>query len=440
LRVTNAPTADLVFVLSKQGAPLMPCSPGKARKLLEAGKAKVIRRTPFVIQLLFGSAGYVGDCIGGNDTGSKRAGFAVRCGRRVLYTSEVELRNDIRGKMDQRRMYRKSRRSRKTRYRPARFDNRRGRIAPTFLSKRDAHLREIQFIKKILPIKKMVVETAKFDIHAISHPEKVSKRHGWSYQRSQQYGFYNTKAYVLHRDEYSCQNCKAKEVRLQVHHIQFRSEGGTNTPDNLITLCHSCHDGLHEGKVLLNPEKLLKKAPSKTKHAVEENIICSLLKKSFLNTGLRIIEAFGFETKLIRESLGLKKTHHLDAVAVTLLPEEEVNPINITDSIYLKRCVSKGDYQQTSGARSEQKIPTGKLFGLRKFDSVQTTKGAGFIKGKRSTGFFALMDINGIKITDSVNVKKGSKRLSSRKSVLIERRQRLLLDLKVKVSAAENTE
>src|SRR4051812_43165656 len=99
MRVTNAPTADLVFVLSKQGAPLMPCSPGKTRKLLRAVKAKVVQRTPMLIQLLYGSTGYVSECVCGNDTGSKRAGFAVRSGRRVLYMSEVELRNDIKGKI-----------------------------------------------------------------------------------------------------------------------------------------------------------------------------------------------------------------------------------------------------------------------------------------------------------------------------------------------------
>jgi 5-methylcytosine-specific restriction endonuclease McrA len=350
--------------------------------------------------------------------------------------SEVELRNDIKGKMDQRRMYRRNRRGHKTRYREARFDNRRGRIAPTFLSKRDAHLREIKFINKILPIKELVVETAKFDIHAISHPEKVSKLRRWSYQRGKQYGFYNTKAYILDRDEYSCQNCKAKEVSLHVHHIKFRSEGGTDTPDNLIALCHSCHDGLHAGTIQINNEKLLKKASSKTKHATEESIVCSLLKKSFINIGLKMTECFGFQTKLIRELLGLQKTHHFDAAANTWINEEIPNQISLADSIYFKKCVCKGDYQQTCGARSEQRIPTGKLFGFRKFDFVQSNKGTGFVKGKRSTGFFALMDIHGSKISDSVNVKKDCNRLSYRKSVIVQRKKRLIPGINTGVSAA----
>ena len=43
-----------VYVLSKHGEPLMPCSSGKARLLLKQQKACVVKRTPFTIKLLFG--------------------------------------------------------------------------------------------------------------------------------------------------------------------------------------------------------------------------------------------------------------------------------------------------------------------------------------------------------------------------------------------------
>ncbi|NGX29189.1 MAG: hypothetical protein K940chlam4_00016, partial [Candidatus Anoxychlamydiales bacterium] len=87
------------------------------------------------------------------------------------------------------------------------------------------------------------------------------------------------------------------------------------------------------------------------------------------------------------------------------------------------RCVSKGDYQQSRGIRSEVKIPTGKLFGLKKFDLVKTSKGVGFVKGKRSSGFFAISDINGTIISDSVNIKKNIGRIQARKAVLTWRSQ-----------------
>ena len=40
-----------VFVLDKNGKPLDPCNPVRARKLLKAGRAAVIRRYPFTIIL-----------------------------------------------------------------------------------------------------------------------------------------------------------------------------------------------------------------------------------------------------------------------------------------------------------------------------------------------------------------------------------------------------
>ena len=47
----------LVYVLNKQGKPLMPCKPRKARILLRDDKAKVVKKIPFTIQLLYGSSG-----------------------------------------------------------------------------------------------------------------------------------------------------------------------------------------------------------------------------------------------------------------------------------------------------------------------------------------------------------------------------------------------
>jgi len=80
------------------------------------------------------------------------------------------------------------------------------------------------------------------------------------------------------------------------------------------------------------------------------------------------------------------------------------------------------NYKQTKGSRSEKKIPTGKLFGLRKFDYIQTSKGIGFVKGKRSTGFFAISDLENNVISPSVNVKKDCTRLKARTTTLIERK------------------
>ena len=403
----------LVFVINKHGEPLMPCSPRKARLLLSNRQAKVINKIPFTIKLLYGSSGYKQEVIAGMDTGSKVIGCAVTSNGVVVYQSEIEVRQDVSKKMQQRAMYRRTRRSRKLRYRASRWLNRANsrrdnRLPPSLLSKVQSHLRERKFVQSILPISKWKVELASFDIHKISNPEVID------YQEGKQLGFYNVKQFVLHRDNHECQaNRKVVHIKkLHVHHIVFRSNGGTDTPDNLITLCENCHADLHSGLFELKVRK------SKTKHATEIGIVKSQLKKVWV-----FEETFGYETKFKREYLNLAKTHYNDAVAICCEVGEYTKP---TTTVYYKKHIAKGDYQQTSGSHSEKRIPTGKLFGLRKFDLVQTTKGNGFIKGKRSTGFFALMDIHGCKITDSVNVKKDCIRLSARTTTIISRKVALL--------------
>ena len=401
-----------VFVLNQHGLPLMPCSPAKARRLLDAGKAKVLRRTPFTIKLLYGSSGYKQPVVAGMDTGSQTLGCAAVANGQVVYQSEVTLRTDVSKKMQQRAMYRRNRRGRKTRYRKARWRNRAsmrkdGRLAPSITSKVESHLREKRQVEALLPVTSWKVETASFDIHKLTNPDVE----GAGYQEGAQKGFYNVKAYVLHRDGYRCQSRQKVEHDkvLQVHHKVFRSQGGTETPDNLVTLCRRCHEDLHAGRFALKARK------SKTKQATEVGIVKAQLKKRW-----EFEETYGYETKWKREQcLGLPKSHANDAVAICC---EDGERVRLNDVLYLKRHVAAGDYQQTKGARSEKRIPTGKLFGLRKHDLVRTEKGTGFVKGKRSTGFFALESIEGETLTASVNVKKGTKRLAARSTTLMQRK------------------
>jgi len=267
----------------------------------------------------------------------------------------------------------------------------------------EAHLREKRFIEKLLPVTRWVVELTNFDIHKITNPDVVD------YQNGDKKGFYNVKAFVLNRDGYKCQKCKKQNCKLHVHHIVFRSNGGTNTSENLTTLCEGCHGRLHSGEFALHTRR------SKTKHAMEINIVASQLRKS----DWLFEETFGYETKFKREKFGLPKTHYFDAVSICCKGKEVLQPLNV---VLHRRCVSKGDYKQTIGRRSEMRIPTGKLFGLRKFDLIETVKGTGFVKGKRSNGQFVIEDVCGKVLIASVNVKRSVRRLSARKIVLIERR------------------
>ena len=428
---------NLVYILSRSKKPLMPCKPAIARRLLAEKKAKVVSRTPFILKLLYGATEYKQEITGGLDTGSTHIGSAAISQGQVLYQAEVTLRQDVSGKMDQRRSYRRTKRSRKTRYRPARFDNRgkKGSVAPSLRSKLDSHHRERKAVESILPITQWRVELASFDIHKISNPS-LSKKQGWTYQNGEQKGFYNLKAYVLHRDQYKCQQCGTQKGKLHVHHLIYKSQGGTDEPGNLITLCEKDHKALHAGELNNISEKLTKKITkknkSKTKHATEMGILRSQLKKDWPS----LIETFGYETKFKREQLlQVSKSHANDAIAICYDGSSDLK--SWTQALLKKKHVSKGDYQQTCGKRSEKRVPTDKLFGFRKFDLVETPYGIGFMKGKRSTGYFAVAQLDGTKIHDSVNIRKSCRRLTARKTTLIQREgARLLHALKSMVSAA----
>lgn len=408
----------VVYVINYDGTPLMPCSSVIARLLLKQGKAKCIKRTPFTIKLLYQTTNYTQDIAVGIDTGSGSIGSsAVKFNGDVIYLSEIEIRNDISDKMTQRAKYRRNRRNRKTRYRKERWINRKGsirkdRFSPTMTSKINSHLKEINFISSILPISKLILETATFNTEALKNPEVLNNK--WGYKKGVNYRFYNTRAYVLYRDNYTCQYCKgkSKDKRLHVHHIIFKSNNGSNEESNLITLCKTCHDSLHDGSVVLKGGK----HKGQLKYATQMNSIRTQLLKALP----LVKETFGFVTKEHRQVLNLPKEHYMDAVAIA----SQGNKIAFkTNGILFKKCISSGDYQQSKGVRSEQKIPTNKIQGFRKFDKVNYLGSEYFIKGRMSTGYAILMGADGKKI-DIKPIPKFSKmkRVQARKTWIIFQR------------------
>ena len=397
----------MVYVLNIDGQPLMPTTRhGKVKHLLKDGKAKVVKRCPFTIKLLYETPNCTQDLTLGVDTGSGAIGTAVSTDDgEIVYMSEVVVRNDITDKMTQRAKYRRNRRSRKTRYRKARWLNRKNsikkdRFSPTMVSKLHSHVKEIEYIKSILPITTMVFETGTFDTYLMKNPSIVNEnvRH-LGYQKGTNYGFENTKAMVLNRDNYTCQYCKGKhkDSKLEVHHIVFRSKHGSDEESNLITLCHTCHKALHSGKISL---KLEGKVKGNLKYATQMNSI----RKQLFRIYPEAIETFGYITKANRLKLGVDKEHFYDACVIAT----HGNKFSVRCNLYKKKCVSDGDFQQTKGVRSEQRIPTCKIHGFRKFDKVRYFGKEYFIKGRLSTGYAILMDIDGNK-SDFSYMPKGFK-------------------------------
>ena len=248
---------DIIVVLNKRGKPLMPCSPAKARLLLKEKKAIVVRRTPFTIQLTIATGETKQPVSLGVDAGYKHVGLSASTEKAELYASEVELRQDITDLLSARRALRQSRRNRKTRYRAPRFDNRirtkrKGRLAPSVENRINAHLSRIEAVLRLLPVTKITVETASFDLQLLKNPDISGKE----YQEGEQLGFWNIREYVLCRDGHVCQHCygRSKDPVLNVHHLESRRTGG-DSPGNLITLCETCHKALHRGEITLKAKR-----------------------------------------------------------------------------------------------------------------------------------------------------------------------------------------
>lgn len=414
-----------VYVISKDGQPLMPTSRfGKVRRLLKNKKAKVVRRCPFTIKLLYEPESLVvQEVVLGQDTGSKHVGTACIANNKVLYQSQVQLRTNIKSKMDSRRQSRRFRRNRKTRYRKPRFLNRanstkKDRLPPSVRHKVQAHIDEIEFCKKILPVSKIVLEVSQFDTTLMKNPALISEKvKHWGYQQGFDYGYASRREAILHRDNYTCQYCGKKHTRLEVHHIIYRSKGGTDDEKNLIALCKKCHDAVHAGILIITkmPKKL------NLKYATHMSIIRSRLLKVYPEA----IETFGFVTKENRNHLNLPKEHYIDACVIA----SGGIGFELADILYQKRRVAKQNRQLCKGVRGERKIPTGKIFGFKKFDLVEYLKELCFIKARRNSGCFTLMDINNntIDFRDRGGKKEPSykylERVNARKSVLCIRKR-----------------
>jgi hypothetical protein len=155
-----------VFVRNQDGTPLMPCKEAKARKLLRAGKARVVAYSPFTIQLGRQCEGHVQDVVVGIDKGSSVTGISCVGNGEVLLAAEIHHRRDVKEKLDTRRVHRRSRRNRMW-YRPPRFANRAsskrsGRLPPSIRTNVDEVIRVVRQLP--LPISQIVVEDVQVDI------------------------------------------------------------------------------------------------------------------------------------------------------------------------------------------------------------------------------------------------------------------------------------
>lgn len=395
----------------------------KVRKLLKDGKAKVVKRCPFTIQLLYDSTHYVQSVSLGIDAGSKHIGLSATTKEKELYASDVELRNNIVDLLSTRKEYRRTRRNRKTRYRKARFNNRvstkkKGWLAPSIRQKIETHLTVVDKVHQILPISKIVVETASFDIQKIKNPDIKGKE----YQEGEQLDFFNIRDYILFRDGHICQCCKgkSKDKILNVHHIESRKTGG-NAPNNLITLCETCHKGYHKGTVKL-PSNI--KRGMKFKDAAFMGIMRWSFYEELKNRFKNVHMTYGYITKNTRIKNNLPKEHYVDARCISGNPSAK--PLDVYYYQKKVRCHNRQIHRATiyKGGKKRRAQLEYVVKGFRLYDKVSYQGKEYFVMSRRTSGSFSIKTLDNKKPNKSGDLMCTKvKLLETAKHYLVETRK-----------------
>lgn len=378
----------MVFVLDSDGYPLDPCHPARARKLLKHGRAHVVRVYPFTIKL---HNRITGESITHGyrlkiDPGSVTTGLAIVADHThtVVWAAELTHRSKtIHANMQTRAAYRRNRRSRHTRYRPARFLNRRrpqGWLPPSLRSRVDAILSWVTRLRKACPITAISVERVRFDTQ-LMQDATIS---GVAYQQGTLAG-YEVREYLLERWERRCAYCGVTGVPLQVEHITPRSRGGSDRVSNLTLACEPCNQakGAQTADEYGYPRiQALAKMPLRDAAAV--NATRWALHACLVATGLPVEAGTGGQTKYNRARLGWPKEHWRDAACVGMSTPDDLNlgvevVLNIT-------AMGRGRYSRTTLTKygfpraylSRQK----RVFGFQTGDMAEATVTTGTKKGR----------------------------------------------------------
>lgn len=338
----------VVYILGQNSKPLMPTKRfGHVRRMLKAGQAKVISTKPFVIQLQYKSTDFVQPLCGGTDPGRTNIGEAVLNNKgEIVYAAHIETRNKeipklMADRAAHRRASRRGERLRRKRRAKAndtltefpdgrklpgytdgvmalkdiintesRFNNRKrpaGWITPTARQCVQTHLNMVQNICKILPVSDWTLEYNKF---AFMQLEDGSVR-GWDFQNGRLKGYTCKEDYIYALQDGVCVCCGAPIEHY--HHIRPRHEGGSNTPENLIGLCSSCHAEVHQNKRLLDAIGKTKRYAGTSIVNIAMPFIWNSLVKMFGNN-VHICE--GRDTAELRRTNDIPKEHFADAVCI----------------------------------------------------------------------------------------------------------------------------
>jgi hypothetical protein len=405
-----------VYVLNMRGQPLMPTTPRKAKQLLKEGKAKVVKRTPFTIQLKYTTGETKQKVTLGIDSGYENIGLSAVTDKKEVYSAEVKLRTDIVKLNTEKRQYRRARRNRKTWYRQSRFLNRKkkeGWFAPSIRHKLNSHIKVINKVKEILPVSYITIEVASFDTQKLQNAE-IS---GIEYQQGELQG-YEIREYLLEKFKRTCAYCGKSETPLEVEHIIPKSKGGSDRVSNLAISCHKC-----------NQRKGNKTAAEFGHPKVQEWAKESLRATAFMNNvRWRLVEhlkcdhTYGCITKHNRIKLGIEKSHINDAFVIAGGTDQARAGLE-----YLIQQVRKCNRKLFKGNRSHIKNTAPRfVHGFQRYDKVLWEGTECFVFGRRERGYFNLRKLDGTTVHTDASVKRITL-LESSNTFLIESLERGML-------------
>lgn len=398
---------NYAFVLDANGKQLAPTKEDKAWFLIRKKRATLVSKYPMVIQLskeITDEKICKDEIRCGIDDGGIHVGIALvqKCQtkNKVIFKGTIEQRNDVKHLMEIRRGYRHYHRSHK-RYRKPRFNNRssskkKNRIAPSILQKRQATVRVINHLNKWINITSYWLEDVSIDVRALTDGYKPYK---WQYQKSNRLDENIRKATIL-RDNYKCMECKKSNCRFEVHHIKPRRLGGSNTLDNLITLCKKCHQKTkgREESYMDKYFSLLNSSDNKNLNYAQHVMIGkNWLRHQLSSLGILHL-ANGGDTANKRIDWNIEKTHSNDAICITNLQP---------DTYDVKEWVIKP-------MRRQSKAKTDNVLGIKHRDLVEYT----FKNGETHRGYVTALypELNALNFQSAT---KHCKKVNARKCKLL---------------------
>ena len=316
-----------VPVIDAEYRPLAPCSPRRARILVQQGKANGRHQNGVYYLTLHHTVPQesIQSSSLMTDPGKSFTGIAIvrddeQPNRTILFCATLQHRNDIQKRMTQRASFRRTRRGR-LRFRKPRFSNRRrhaGWLPPSLRSRLDNTLTWVYRLTGLIAIYDIHVETTQFDVQHLRNPGV----HGEEYQQGPLYHT-TLRAFVIHRDNSTCRYCGKKAKPVELDHVIPRSLGGPNTPWNLVVACHKCNQRKDNQTVaeflkrrpqrLADIEAQLQKPLASAAHM---NVIIPALLNRLRQQGVPVTEHDAAQTAANRQTLNVKKDHHIDAAVL----------------------------------------------------------------------------------------------------------------------------